>query len=222
MPALPALRAATVAIALTLGGLTAFRVLDDPPQTGPVAEQSVRESTSAIATNVVLPTFTISVPTSTATVTSPSIAQKAPPSDESAAGAAAPAEETTANAQADESAASSLSATEDQETNPASDTSGADSARSGDDAAATDANSVMVAMEAATPEPTASPSPSPSPAPTETVTPAPTPSVAVTRRRVDDDSWIGNAQWVLGALLFCAAAVTAGLTIARRKTPYQE
>ena len=218
MPALPTLRAATVAIALMLGGLTAFRVVDDQPQTGPVAEQTVRESTSAASTNQIAPALTIQISTATATMTTVSIAQKAPPSDESAAGAAAPAEQAD-DTQADEAAGSSLATTDDQAANSGADTSAADAARTGEEADATDANSVMVAMEMASPAPTASPSPSPSPAQTATASVVATPTVAITQQQEDANSWIGDAQWVLGVLLLGAVALTAALTVARRKLP---
>jgi hypothetical protein len=58
LPALPAMRAGTIALALAFASVTAYRVVDDPAETGTFKEDSALQSEPMTSTSIA-PTFTI-------------------------------------------------------------------------------------------------------------------------------------------------------------------
>lgn len=77
LPVLPALRAGTLALALALGGVTAYRVAQDQPDSQLVSQDPVGQSTgeptgtdvaNAVNTDMIVPTSTLTAPEPTATL----------------------------------------------------------------------------------------------------------------------------------------------------------
>jgi hypothetical protein len=232
LPMMPAMRATTVALVLVLGGLTAYRIFDDQPSSGPVSEFSAPTTSTSESGQFA----TTNTPAITETPMQ-SAAQKAPPptdsasrnsgdnaaADESGAGAEAPAQSEPSDASNSAGSQPSNStelqlpgqaqpapteATEESSANSASDTS------------------IMVAAEAASPTAsptataTASPSPSPTASPTATpsatATPAPTPTIAPVATGSSDRDWLGWAQAVLAAGILILSGLMLGLSRFRK------
>jgi hypothetical protein len=232
MPMLPAMRAATVALALLLGGVTAFRIIDEPPTSGPVSEQAAPQSADVTTTTTSV-SLSAQMPAAQEPTTAPTSAE------ESAPGAAEP-NEAPANKSSGADAASGAAA----ESGPAhTETSGSRSAGStqmqlpghpGPSSATDDSsaaassgpadNTAMIAIEVASPtaSPTAAASPTALPTatstttsvPVPTATPAPAPSVSG-----EDNSWLGWAQAALAALLAVLGVAVVGLTRVRNRLP---
>ena len=236
IPLLPALRAATVAVTLAFGSVTAYRIVDEPPESGRLAEQAMDAPATTGRTDVALTerTRTPIAPALTSGAAADT-AQKAPAPTDSASGAtdmAAPQD----NA-AEESAGAPAPGSDD-EAQPAQDDSSVDAAagsnRSVDetpaDAEDADVNIPMIAMEIASPvasptsEPTATPTATATSSPASTpVAGTPTPVADAQRFRIDnvgenDDEWTGWTQLLLGSMLFGLLILTAGAVLARGPT----
>ena len=238
LPMLPAMRATTVALVLMLGGVTAYRIAEDQPSTGPVSELAVPATKTSVVGGV--PAVATNTPASTETPQS-NAAQKAPEptesasrktgnnaaADESGAGAAAPAQSGPSDAEAptSSSASESSGSTELQlpgQAQPASTGSAEESSSSG----ASD-TTIMVAAEpaspTASPTATASPSPSPTPSPSATPsptnTPAPTPTIGPVSTGTGDRTRLGLAQAILAAGILILGGLVIGLTHFRKQVP---
>jgi hypothetical protein len=224
-PMLPAMRAATVALALMLGGVTAFRIIDEPPTTGPVSEQAAPLSTD-VSTTPTSASLSVQMPAVEEPTTAPTSAEESAPQpaepNEAAAnkssgansGAGAAAESGPTNTQP--SSNRSADSTEMQLPGRPSPSSAADDSSAAASSGPAD-NTVMIAMEAASPTATASPTASPTATTTAAApTPTPTPAAAPTVSG-EDDSWLGWAQAVLAALLAVLGVAVVSLTRFRNR-----
>ncbi|HEX3302565.1 MAG TPA: zf-HC2 domain-containing protein [Thermomicrobiales bacterium] len=235
LPMLPAMRATTVALVLVLGGLTAYRVVEDQPSSGPVSELAAPvATTTAVGGGQFAGTST---PANTETPVQIA-AQKAPPptdsasrnsgnnaaADESGAGGEAPAQSEPSDA-ANSAGSQPSNSTELQlpgQAQPAPTESTEESAAS----SASD-TTIMVAAEPASPtaSPTATASPSPSPTasptatPSPTVTPSPTPTIAPASTGTSDRAWLGWVQAILAAGILILGGLMIGLTRFRKPVP---
>jgi hypothetical protein len=240
LPLLPAMRAGTLALALALGGVTAYRIVDDQPVSRQAQEQ-VRDrpaqSSSTIA--AVAQATSASIPTSTRPAeadtslktTADQAADSAEPVSESGAanqadaGAAAPEDIDPDRALPEEVTSSDDQADESAQMQPATSEEATASGGESDRAAGEEENSAMVAMEVGSPAASPSATPMPTNTPTATVIPSETPEPTPTRTPVsaptvssesDDRPWLGWAQLSLGALLLALGALVVGLTRLRR------
>jgi hypothetical protein len=194
LPLLPAMRAATIAIALALGGVTAYRVVDNQPSSEQSREQvsntALQAPTDVIALQPTIAAERTSTQTAAPVNTSRKTGEESGNSADAAAGAPAesapyeppPGEDTSADEESD--ASTQLQPPADGQPVEGND-------RSGD--AASDEAAPMIAMEAAA-SPAASPTPplSPTVTATATVLPSATPApntgaTPVTEAPADDE-----------------------------------
>jgi putative zinc finger protein len=230
LPMMPAMRATTVALVLVLGGITAYRIAEDQPSSGPVPELAAPTSGTTVggqfaATNTPATTKT---PVQNA-------AQKAPPptesvsrnsgnnaaADESGAGEEAPAQSEPSDA-SNSAESQSSGSTEPQlpgQAQPApTEATGESAASSASD------TTIMVAAEPASPtvsatataSPTPLPTSSPTATPSPTVTPAPTPTIAPSSTGTSDRAWLGWAQAILAAGILILGGLMIGLSRFRK------
>jgi hypothetical protein len=228
MPMLPAMRAATVALALMLGGVTAFRVIDESPTSGPVSEQAADLSFTPTSSSLSVQMPAVQEPTTAPTSAEESAPNAAEPNEAPAnkssgasGGAGAPAESGPGNKQAP--ANRSAGSTEMQLPGHPGPSSAADDSSAAASSGPAN-NTVMIAVDAASPtaSPTAtvSPTASPTATATATATPSPTPTPAPAARATsEDDSWLGWVQGVLAVLLVAFGAGVVGLTRFRNRLP---
>jgi hypothetical protein len=204
MPMLPAMRAATVALALLLFGSTAYRALDDTSPSQPTSNQAAAPQATM--------TSPAQAQTSAPESASTDLAQKAPApteadgdvADDSAAGAAD--DESAETAPADSSAT--------RQDQPPQDIGEAVSEGS--------EGNTTLALEAAV---AASPEATASPTSTVTVTVTPAPTATPTSRPlpfndvdVDEQAdWVEWVQVISGAGLFGLLVLWAGLAVSRRR-----
>lgn len=221
-PLLPAMRTATIVLALAFGGVTAIRIVDDQPASEPAREQ-FGTTTQAAPTDVIALEPTVSEPRDTADSAASGETSLKTGNDGSESDDAidAPSDASAAEPRpgdmtsADEEAGAST-----QMQPPANGQTTAAGNRSGDSTA--DELAPVIAMEVAD-SPAASPTAAPSPA--QTVEPTAIAMATPTTiagpfgqapASVDDRSWLTWAQVALGALLAVLGALLIGLTRFRR------
>jgi hypothetical protein len=201
VPMLPAMRAATVALALLLFGSTAYRALDDTSTSQPGSNQAAAPQ----------PTLTSPAQAQTSATESADtdLAQKAPAPTEADGDVA---DDSAAGAADEEAAAGAADSSETREDQPPQDI--------GEAASEGSESNTTLALEAAV---AASPEATASPTSTVTVTPAPTAtptSAALPFNDVDDDEqadWVEWVQVISGAALFGLLVLWAGLAVSRRR-----
>ncbi|HYP59845.1 MAG TPA: zf-HC2 domain-containing protein [Thermomicrobiales bacterium] len=238
LPMLPAMRATTVALLLMLGGITAYRIADDQPSSGPVSELTAPAATTSVVGGDQF------AATNTPAITETPIAntaQKAPPptdsasrnsgnnaaADESGAGAAAPAQSEPGESEAPTTSSASESSGSAEMQLPGQGQPAPTGATDESSSSAASDTTIMVAAEPATPtaspSATASPSPSPTPVPSvtpsRTETPTPTPTIAPVSTGTSDRAWLGLAQAVLAAGILILGGLVIGLTRFRKQVP---